>query len=33
MATNAMNPVDDAAASPRCARPAAMNIASQVHRE
>ena len=31
MATNAIGPVDDAA-SPRAARPLAMNVASQVHR-
>ena len=30
--TNAMIPVDEDAASPRCARPAATNIDSQVHR-
>lgn len=32
IATNAINPVDDDAASPRCARPVMTNIDSQVHR-
>jgi len=31
IATNTISPVDDAAASPRSALPAATNIASQVH--